>query len=302
MTKPHLNSLLFDSPDGISKIWHTPIKQANVRESYRDTQPAMGADLPVRVDYVHEETCFEGYYRRREHSAVFSIELVLEGSMLFAQDARTYRVLPGEVFLVQLDRDNEFMPGPEKQCRRLACLLTGKSLNSLLHATGLIERNVVKLSADSQAETLMRACLEEFKQMAPKFRRRASVLAYQLLLDLGASLNHGPDSDLLERATEIMEHHLSQRLSLNQLAKLLGSSRSSLNRVFQNRFQESPINYFIRLKMEAAKSLLANTGMRIQEIAARVGYANPLYFSTIFKKRVDQSPREYRKQSRPAAL
>jgi hypothetical protein len=51
--------------------------------------------------------------------------------MLFSQGGRNYRVMPGEVFLVHLDRSNEFLPGPEKQCHRLACSLTGKSLNSL---------------------------------------------------------------------------------------------------------------------------------------------------------------------------
>jgi two-component system response regulator YesN len=168
-----------------------------------------------------------------------------------------------------------------------------------VYASGLIECNVIKLAADSQAERLMPACLEKFKRMAPKFRQRASVLAYQLVLDLSASLNHGPDSDLLERATEIMGHHLSQHLSLKRLAELLGSSRSSLNRAFQAHFQEAPISYFIRLKMEAAKSLLANTGMQIQEIARRVGYESPFYFSAEFKKRVVQSPREYRNGNRP---
>jgi AraC-like DNA-binding protein len=301
MARPKTDSLVVDSFDGVSKIWHTPFKQDNVRDFHQDPLPEMGADLPMRIDFVHEEHCFENYYRRREHSELFSIELVLEGSMLFVQDGRKYQVMPGEVYLVHLDRNNEFTTGPEKQCHRLACVLTGKSLNSLLHATGLFECDVIKLQPDSPVEQLMRDCLDEFKQMRPKFRRRASLLSYELLLELSANLEHTHGSELLNRAIEIMEHHLSQRLTLKRLAELLGSSRSSLNRSFQARFQESPINYFIRLKIEAAKSLLAHTGLRIQEIARRVGYDNPLYFSSEFKKRVGQSPRQYRKERQKAS-
>lgn len=296
MIRPPSDSLQVESLDGVSTIWRTPCLQDNIRNIYTDFQPVLGADLPVRVNFVHEETCFERYYRRREHSEVFSIELVLEGSMFFAQEGHEYRVIPGEVFLVHLDRNNEFTTGPEKKCHRLACSLTGKSLNSLLHATGLIERNVIQLNSESQAEHLIRACLEEFEQKRPKFRRRASVYAYQLLLDLSASQENRPGSVLLDRTIEIMEHHLSQRLSLKRLAELLGSSRSSLSRAFQARFQESPINYFIHLKMEAAKSLLANTRLQIQEISSRVGYGSLFHFSSEFKKRVGQSPREYRRE------
>jgi AraC-like DNA-binding protein len=301
MAKFPSDSLWVSSLDGISTNWRTPNTQDYTREYYRDSQPEMAGDLPVWVDFVNEERCFEGYYRRREHSGVFAIELVLEGSMLFVQDGRKYRIMPGEVFLVHLDRDSEYTTGPEKKCHRLACSLTGKNLNALLHTTRLIECNVIKLQPDSQAEFIMRACQEEFKQMRPKFRRRVSGYAYQLLLDLSTSLQHSPGSELLERATEIMEHHLSQRLTLKRLAKLLGSSPSSLNRTFQGRFQESPINYFIRLKIEAAKSLLINTGLQVQEISRRVGYEDSLYFSNVFKKRVGQSPRNYRREQQQTA-
>jgi two-component system response regulator YesN len=91
---------------------------------------------------------------------------------------------------------------------------------------------------------------------------------------------------------------LSKTLSLSELAALLGSSRSSLARTFAQYLNETPINYFIRLKMDAAKSLLQNTNMQIQEIADYVGYNNSLYFSSEFKKRVGKSPREYRKYTR----
>ncbi len=296
MLKKKYTNLRVDSLDGLSKIWHTPYEQDNVREYYYDLDHNVGNYLPIRVRYVHEEHCFEQYYRKREHAEVFSIELVLEGSMFFSQEGRDYRVMPGEVFLVHLDRQNEFTTGPEKHCHRLACILSGKSLNNLLHTTGLYECDVIKLKSDSNVESLMRSCFDEFKHVRPKYRLRASELAYQILLELSHCHNLSETPELIERAVEIMEHHLSKRLTLNQLAKLLGSSRSSLTRLFYRHFQVTPINYFIHLKMEAAKSMLVSTALQIQEVARRVGYDSPLYFSSEFKKRIGQSPRDFRKK------
>jgi len=287
-------------PDGISKIWRSrSANQYNIREMYEDFQHDIEVCQPLWVEFVHEEHCFDKYYRRREKSEVFSIEFVLEGSMFFTQDDHEYRVMPGEVFLVHLDRDNEFYTGPEKHCHRLACSIKGRSLNSILQATGIYEKNVIKLRDSKTLERLMRDCLVTLKERHPGFRQSASVLAYQMLLELESNIVRSKRPELLVRAIEVMDNHLSQRLSLPELAEKIGSSRSSLNRLFQTHFQQSPIDFFIQLKMDSAKSMLSNTNMQIQEIAVRVGYENALYFSTEFRKRVGLSPHKYRKSIVP---
>ena len=105
----------------------------------------------------------------------------------------------------------------------------------------------------------------------PKFRQRTSLLAYELLFELAGNIRHNKTSRIVNRAVELMEHHLSQTLSLKKLAALVVTSPTSLNREFQQQLQTSPINYFIYLKMETAKSLLLHTNLQIQEIAERIG-------------------------------
>ena len=57
----------------------------------------------------------------------------------------------------------------------------------------------------------------------------------------------------------------------------------------------SPAHYILSLRMVNAQSLLENTDYNIGEIAAIVGYDNPLYFSRVFKKEYGVSPAQYRK-------
>lgn len=96
----------------------------------------------------------------------------------------------------------------------------------------------------------------------------------------------------------MLEHHLAQKITLPKLASALGSNPTSLHRAFHEKFGMSPINYFIKLKMEAAKSLLLNTSLPIQDIAERAGYSNQLYFSAEFHNRAGLSPRDFRKRNR----
>ena len=60
----------------------------------------------------------------------------------------------------------------------------------------------------------------------------------------------------------------------------------------------SPIDYLIKKRLEIARYFLLNTSYPVAEIAKQIGYDNPLYFSSLFKKNMGVSPTEYRKTYR----
>lgn len=293
----HVNNLKTRSEDGISRIWYTPYKQYYTRDIHLDMQPELAKTLPVWLNFVNDEHCFNKYYRHREASEVFAIDLVLEGSMWFIQNGKKYHVTAGSAFLVHQDRDNEYTTGPEGHCHRLACSLSGDELNGLLCVTRLIEHDVIKLNNLDAVKKTMQTCFEELMQKKPGFRRRASILCYKLLVELEENIQQMNTPDLLIRAIDLMNHCLSQHLSVNKIISSLNTSPTTLNAMFQRHFEISPIKYFIGLKMEAAKSLLANTNRQIQEVAQATGYSDPLYFSAEFKKRIGLSPKKYRQNT-----
>ena len=294
----HVKKLKKKSEDGgISNIWLTPDNQYYTRDIHLDMQPNLAQALPLRISFVNDEHCFKKYYRHREASEVFSVELVLKGSMWFVQNGKKYHVEAGSVFLVHYDQDSEYTTGPEGHCHRLACCLSGSELNALLHATQLIEYDVIKLNNLDAIKKTMFECFEELKEKKIAFRNRASILGYKLLIEIAENIQQIAVPDLLTRAVDLMEHRLGHKLSLEKLVSALGVSSASLNAIFQKHCNTSPINYFIDLKMKAAKSLLTNTNQQIQEIAQTTGYSSALYFSSEFKKRIGMSPRNFRKKA-----
>lgn len=79
-------------------------------------------------------------------------------------------------------------------------------------------------------------------------------------------------------------------IMLDDMANHAGLSKSHFSRIFRDQTGYSPVEYFIHLKVQKALSLLVLTKLPVQEIARMVGYADPYYFSRLFKKIVGVSP------------
>lgn len=296
MIKYH-KKLRLQQDDGISKLWLPHNGNNYSREFYLDPLIESVKKLPIHMCFVIEEYCYTDYYRKRECSNIFSIEFVLEGSMLFKQNDVEHRVMPGEIFFIHQGQDLEYMTGPEHKCHRLACCVGGHLLNDLLVATHLIDVSVMKPQNAEVVEAIMRKCKMEYSKCQKQFRLRASVLCYELLLLLGNDISYSNQPALLQKSIDYMEHHISRKFDLDYLSSVVGTSPATLNRLFHRYLKTSPIGYFIDLKIKMAQSLLLNTGLRIKEIANRTGYSNPLYFSSEFSKRVGLSPRNFRKNN-----
>ncbi len=110
--------------------------------------------------------------------------------------------------------------------------------------------------------------------------------------------NHEDCIDPTEQTIQWMRKHLSQRASLQQLAKVAGFSVAQYSAVFRRKTGYSPIDYFLRMKVQHACSLLDHTSLRIEEIATAVGYEDPFYFSRLFRRIMARSPRAYRSETK----
>jgi AraC-like DNA-binding protein len=78
------------------------------------------------------------------------------------------------------------------------------------------------------------------------------------------------------------------------VAERLRYSISHISTVFRDCFGETIKNYITGLRLARAKELLADSDLRIQRIAAAVGYENVGSFVKIFKAYIGETPKEYR--------
>ncbi len=90
-------------------------------------------------------------------------------------------------------------------------------------------------------------------------------------------------------------HYINPDLRLIDIAEHVGLSKNYFSKVFKTITQKSFTDYLIDYRMEKAHKLLINTDYRGYEVSYMVGYNNPTYFSSTFKKYSGFSPSEFKK-------
>lgn len=102
------------------------------------------------------------------------------------------------------------------------------------------------------------------------------------------------EKDPIENVILFMKENLPKKLTLYELAVESGLSSSHFSLVFRKRTGRSPMDYLIHLRIQKACQYLDHSRLRVVELAAKVGYEDPLHFSRIFKKVMGVSPVYYR--------
>ncbi|MEE9361695.1 MAG: AraC family transcriptional regulator [Cellulophaga sp.] len=91
-----------------------------------------------------------------------------------------------------------------------------------------------------------------------------------------------------------MVSNISKKITLDELAEHCNLSISQYCSLFKKKTSRTPLNYFAHLKIRQASHLLDYSDLRISEIALKVGFDDPFYFSRLFSKIMGKSPRNYR--------
>lgn len=103
------------------------------------------------------------------------------------------------------------------------------------------------------------------------------------------------ESRHLERALRIMQKNVMGSLTLTDLARELNLTDSYFIRLFSRRMHQTPMKYYMKLKIEAASALLTCTELSVKEIAAKLGFSSEFHFSKQFKLKTGLAPTYYRR-------
>ena len=125
----------------------------------------------------------------------------------------------------------------------------------------------------------------------------AHFLARHLLarhaIDAGRS-PHNSESARLGRVEDYLRSHISDPVSLSDLASIAGCNTFQLIRFCKSQWRETPFRRLTRLRMERARELLRHSDASIITISFECGYGNPAHFATAFRRSVGMSPSHYR--------
>lgn len=148
-------------------------------------------------------------------------------------------------------------------------------IGAIQQAFAAVHQNEGRLARDQSLDQLLGTLSRHLYLKAPSLRR---------------------DSPLeLQRARDFLHAQMAHDVSLEELATYSGVDRFRLTRQFKKAFGQSPHAYLVRLRLRAARAMLAR-GMAPVEVAAEVGFADQSHLGVWFRRAFRMTPAAYRKQ------
>ncbi len=103
------------------------------------------------------------------------------------------------------------------------------------------------------------------------------------------------DEQFLKKTIEVMEEHIADsQFKIEELCKVMGTSKSQLYRKLKGLVGQSPNEFMRMIRLKRSAQFLRQTDLRIAEITYKVGFNDLQYFRAAFKKQYGMSPSQYR--------
>ncbi|OMD61233.1 hypothetical protein BSK62_24655 [Paenibacillus odorifer] len=118
--------------------------------------------------------------------------------------------------------------------------------------------------------------------------------AVNFMAEIADQMSSGSKGNEIKKITELINRRYNENLKLETLSELFNYNSAYLGKMFKNTTGEYFNTYVDKVRIEKAKQFLAQ-GMKVYEVAEKVGYMNPDYFNAKFRKYVGLSPSSFRK-------
>ena len=160
-------------------------------------------------------------------------------------------------------------------------------------------------TAGTQWEMLdqyFRAAVQEAERKELGWEAAVVVQAELLCIAMSRAAAHlpPPQSEQRELLDEIMlyiEHHMAEKLSLEQMAQRFHVSESTISQLFRKRMDVSFYHFVTQRRLIAAKNLI-QTGATLEQTAAEVGFGDYSNFYRAFRREYGITPAAYRQMLR----
>ncbi|OMF37684.1 hypothetical protein BK133_03840 [Paenibacillus sp. FSL H8-0548] len=114
------------------------------------------------------------------------------------------------------------------------------------------------------------------------------------LLHLSEKISSMSLNAVIERALQLISRRYMEDLSLQIIADELSLHPVWLSQLFKKETGQTYMDFLTSTRIEQAKKLLRESSLKVYEIAESVGYHDLQHFGSVFKKRVGQTPKEFR--------
>ncbi len=254
--------------------------------------PFKSSNIPVAVPSIGKTFADSSYRINKLSEDNFAFEFIVSGKGYIRTEKGVQTLSAGDVFISRPFSPRYYYADAKDPFVKFFFLVIGELPESILKSYSLYD-------------TVYHApeCLAVFEAL---FNEAKSGKPYPMICSLSAKtilkiadMLHTPASaqpripKYVTDAKAYIDENYTKKIEITDVAEQVYVSPSQLNRSFKKYYQESPYQYLLNLKIEAAKILLSNSNASVKKIALELGFCDEHYFSNVFRKKVGVPPLKY---------
>ena len=247
----------------------------------------------------------DGYYfefERGRELPEYQLLYLTEGEGTFRSTTfRETTIREGDLFLLFPDEWHTYRPNPRTGWKSYWIGFKGRNMDDRVRAGFLTpQRPIYHVGFSDEIVSLYKEAYDTAQIEAAYVQQLLAGMVNHLIglmyslernIQLGRNKTH---VDMISRARLRIRESLESDLTIQQVADEMGVSYSNFRKLFKEHTGISPAIYQQDLRLQRAKELLSTTDMSIKEIAYRLNFESPDYFSAKFKIKTGRRPTELR--------
>ena len=247
----------------------------------------------------------DGYYFDIDKGRVlneYQLLYITEGEGVFnSAHAKDVPLKAGDLFLLFPGEGHTYYPTGKHGWKSYWIGFKGKNVDDRVKAGFLsVDKPIYHVGFSADIIRLYEEAYKRAQEEAPYLQQILAGIVNHLvglMYALERSMELSKDHtrvDMINLARLRIRESLEVDLTIQQIAEDLGVSYSNFRKLFKEFTGISPALYQQDLRLQRAKELLATTTLSIKEIAYRLRFESPDYFSSKFKIKTGKKPSEFR--------
>lgn len=241
-----------------------------------------------------EKQCFGPSVRE-----YYMIHFVTAGAGHYCLGGRHYRVDAGQCFLTVPGISTLYYAEPEDPWSYMWVCASGSFLPKLLEQCRMSTGCPVAALPEIEKITGIIEDMMKHDTLSPVDECRLQGDIYHLFAELSRQQRavydrEKSDNRYVAKAVEYIGEHISEGISVNDMAAHLNVSRSYLYGLFRRELGVSPQQFLTNARHANARKLLVETDVSVADVACLCGYKNAFAFSRAFKQANGMSPRDFK--------
>jgi AraC-like DNA-binding protein len=250
----------------------------------------------------------DGYYFDLQKGRIlneYQLLYLTEGEGTFqSTNQKPTRIKQGDLFLLFPGEWHTYHPLPQKGWKSYWIGFKGRNMDDRVRAGFLSPtKPIYHVGFSSEIVHIYEEAFSKAKEEAAYSQQTLAGIVNYLVglmysLERNIVLNKDYNyADIMNRARLRIRESLESSISIQAIAEELGIGYSNFRKLFKEYTGVAPAMYQQELRLQRAKEMLSTTNLSIKEIAYRLNFDSPDYFSAKFKIKTGRKPSEFRQDT-----